>query len=85
MVRTEFVEFIVDCIGQTAQELKDYLDTLAAAEQGETLFPQSDEETELHNELGDLYTDILPHLEKIEEVCDFYECLRGTFGTYNPA
>lgn len=85
MIRSEFVEFILCNIGQSAEELKDNLDTLAAAEKGETLFPQSDEEIDLHNELGDLYTDILPTLEKIREVCDFYECLRGTFGTYNPA
>ncbi|MBR4757486.1 MAG: hypothetical protein IK084_01620 [Bacteroidaceae bacterium] len=85
MVRTEFVEFIVDCIGQSAEELKNYLNDLAAAEQGETLFPQSDEEKELRDELSQILIQLTPTLDKIEEIHDFYEGLMNAFGTYNPA
>jgi len=85
MVRTEYVEFILNEIHQSAEELRDNLDTLSSAEQGETLFPQSDEEKELADELTKIELEITPILDKIEEICDFYEGLKNSFGTYNPA
>ena len=85
MIRNEYVEYILSNIHQISYELKDNLTSLVEAKEGETLFPQSDEETQVHDELADILSDILPKLDKIEEIADFYEGLSNAFGTYNPA
>ena len=85
MIRNEYADFLRENIGQSAEDLQNALNDIASAERGETLFPQSDEETDLHNELVDILSDIESKLEKLVEIKDFYEGLYYQFGTYNPA
>jgi SpoVK/Ycf46/Vps4 family AAA+-type ATPase len=85
MIRNEIGDFLRENIGQSAEDLKNHLNDIASAELGETLFPQSDEEIELHNELADILTDIESKLDQLIEIKDFYESLYYQFGTYNPA
>lgn len=85
MIRNEYADFLRENIGQSAEDLQNYLNDLVGSQRGETLFPQSDEETDIHNELADILTDIESKLEKLVEIKDFYESLYYQFGTYNPA
>ena len=85
MIRNEYVKHILDNIYQSAEELRNTLDEIASAEEGDTLFPQSDEERELRDELSQILIQLTPTLDKIEEIHDFYEGLMNAFGTYNPA
>ena len=85
MIRNEYVKHILDNIYQSAEELRNTLDDIASAEEGDTLFPQSDEERELRDELSQILIQLTPTLDKIEEIRDYYEGLMNAFGTYNPA
>lgn len=85
MIRNEYAGFLLTNIGEPAEDLKNYLNDIASAELGETLFPQSDEETNIHNELVDILSDIEAKLDQLIEIKDFYESLYNQFGTYNPA
>lgn len=85
MIRNEYADFLRQNIGQSAEDLKNHLNDIASAERGETLFPQSEEETDLHNELVDILSDMEAQLDKLIEIKDFYESLYYQYGTYNPA
>lgn len=85
MIRNEIGDFLRENIGQSAEDLKNYLNDIVGSELGETLFPQSDEETDIHNELADILADIEAKLDQIIEIKEFYESLYYQFGTYNPA